>query len=127
MIDDKKGEQETIDKTNEMGDPMQSGKHYSDKSTPALVLSICGILPVFVGPICSIIAIIFASSTLKGISTGHVSQESLKKAQAALVIGIVLLCTGIMASIYLIAIIASDTTDSIAEAFASMLTFGLDS
>ncbi len=104
---------------------MQPEKHYSDKSVPALVLSICGIIPM-VGPICSILAIIFANSTLKGIKAGHVSPESHGKAQAALIVGIVLLCLGVVWAILLIALWASDAADSMAEAFASMLSFGLD-
>ncbi len=105
---------------------IQSEKHYSDKSVPALVLSICGIFPMFIGLICSILALIFANSTLKGIKAGHVSPESHGKAQAAQIIGIIFLCLGVAWSILLIALWGSDAADSMAEAFASMLSFGLD-
>ncbi len=104
---------------------MQAEKHYSDKSTPALVLSICGIIPML-GLICSILAIVFANSTLKGIKAGHVSPESGGKAKAGLILGIIILCLSIAASILLIAFAASDAADSMAETFASMFSFGLD-
>ncbi len=62
---------------------------YADNSTTSLVLGICSIIP-FVGAVIGILAIIFGNSTKKGIMAGDVPRSSSGKAQAGVVLGIVL-------------------------------------